>query len=344
MTLGDIEVDELVSLEALEDLQPEWATLWERAPRARTFQRPEWLIPWVRHLGPLDPWVLSLRRRGRLVGVVPMAFFRRGRERVLGLLGGGVSDTLDALLDPACEVAASRALLGHLLRRRDRFDVCDLERLAPGSPLLALHAGIEWRDVVRAQDACPVLRLPRRVDELALLAAPRLLRDLDAARRRAARLGDVDVRLATREDLSEVLDALFRLRAARSARLPRPRVLHDETARRFHADAAAGLLRRGALRLHALRIGGRIVAVLYAFRERGRVGAYLGGLDPGLARLSPGALLVRAAIEDAILSGASEFDLQGGREAYKYRWGATDEPLLRRSLRLADASRQARAA
>src|SRR5687768_7476229 len=70
--LGNVEVDELVSLESLEDLQPEWATLWERAPRARTFQRPEWLIPWIRHLGPLDPCVLTLRRRGSLVGVVPL--------------------------------------------------------------------------------------------------------------------------------------------------------------------------------------------------------------------------------------------------------------------------------
>jgi CelD/BcsL family acetyltransferase involved in cellulose biosynthesis len=341
---GNIEVDELVSLEALEDLAPEWATLWERAPRARTFQRPEWLIPWVRHLGPLDPWVLTLRRRGRLVGVVPLAHFRRGRERVLGLLGGGVSDSLDALLEPSCEAAAARALLAHLLRRRDRFDVCDLERLAPGSPLLALRPGPAWRDVVRAQDASPVLRLPRRVDELALLASPRLLRGLDAAWRRAARGGPVDVRTATAEDLSEALDALFRLRAARWARPPRASVLPDETARRFHAEVAAGLLRRGALRLHVLRLDGRIASVLYAFRERRRVAAYLSGFDPALRRLSPGGLVLRAAIEDAILSGASEFDLLAGRDAHKYRWGAEDEPLLRRALRLAEPARHTKAA
>jgi CelD/BcsL family acetyltransferase involved in cellulose biosynthesis len=68
----------------------------------------------------------------------------------------------------------------------------------------------------------------------------------------------------------------------------------------FHLAAARGLWKRGLVRLHALRLHERIVAVHF----------------------SPGALIMAYSIEQAILEGVREFDFLRGRDAYKSGLGA----------------------
>ena len=46
------------------------------------------------------------------------------------------------------------------------------------------------------------------------------------------------------------------------------------------------------LRLHALRLDERIVAVMYALLAKRRAYSYLCGFDPELGMLSPGTLIV----------------------------------------------------
>jgi Acetyltransferase (GNAT) domain len=50
------------------------------------------------------------------------------------------------------------------------------------------------------------------------------------------------------------------------------------------------------------------------------------------------ALVIDYAIRAAVREGAAEFDFLRGREAYKYRWGATDRLTYRRRLRNKPAS------
>ena len=110
-------------------------------------------------------------------------------------------------------------------------------------------------------------------------------------------------------------------------------MLDDEAVRRFHREAAPGLLARGALCLYAMRLDGDVVATLYTLRHRGRVFLYLSGFEPAAARLNPGTLLIGHAIEEAAREGAAEVDFLRGGEPYKYTWGARDRPVWR--LRLA---------
>jgi CelD/BcsL family acetyltransferase involved in cellulose biosynthesis len=90
----------------------------------------------------------------------------------------------------------------------------------------------------------------------------------------------------------------------------------------FHLAAARGLWKRGLVRLHALRLHERIVAVVYALVGGPRAYRYLGGFDPAFAHFSPGALIMAYSIEQAILEGVREFDFLRGRDAYKSGLGA----------------------
>jgi CelD/BcsL family acetyltransferase involved in cellulose biosynthesis len=146
-------------------------------------------------------------------------------------------------------------------------------------------------------------------------------------RSRAQRAGSITCETAAPHQLPEFLDALEALHAKRWAGRGEPGVLQDPAVRSMHREAAPQLQAAGLLRLHALRVDGRIAAVLYCLAHAGTCHYYIGGFDPAVAAISPGTLLVAHALEQARTEGATEFDFLRGQEAYKYRWGALDRPM-----------------
>jgi CelD/BcsL family acetyltransferase involved in cellulose biosynthesis len=329
-----VEVEALEDAGALEDLRDEWTALWERCPSATPFQSPEWLLAWWRHLGGAPAWIFTLRREGRLVGLAPFYVYTHPGTgiRQVTLVGNGVTDRLDVLIDPTVRDGGAR-ILEHLAEHRHRWDTADWADLHPESVLLTALTPPELVDGVDETEPCPVLALPANEDGLAdAVASPRLLANLRYVRRRAEKLGAVQIVQADETNLAGLLDALSRLHAARWRERDEGGVLDDAAVRAMLADAAAGFLARGWLRLYTLRIGGRTAAVQLGWAARGRAYYYIGGWDPAFAQLSPGALLVEHAVRQAVREGAREFDFLRGREAYKYAWGARDQPQFRRRL------------
>jgi CelD/BcsL family acetyltransferase involved in cellulose biosynthesis len=319
---------------ALEDLRGAWAELWDRCPSATPFQSPEWLLAWWRHQGGAPAWTVALRRGARLVGLAPFYVYTHPGTgiRQVTLVGNGITDHLDALVDPAVEEGGAR-ILQHLADNRHRWDTADWADLHPASPLLTAPTPAPLADAVDEAEPCPVLALPADEDGLAgAVGSPRVLQNLRTARRRAEAMGEIEIVQADETNLAETLDALFRLHAARWRERGEGGVLDEAAIRAVIADAAAGFLARGWLRLYALRVGGRTAAVQLGWAARGRAYYYIGGWDPAFARISPGSLLVEHAVRDAVREGATEFDFLRGRESYKYAWGARDQPQFRRRL------------
>jgi CelD/BcsL family acetyltransferase involved in cellulose biosynthesis len=88
----------------------------------------------------------------------------------------------------------------------------------------------------------------------------------------------------------------------------------------------------GLLRLHALRLDGRIVAVMYALAAKRRAYCYICGFDPEFAALSPGTLILGHSIWQAVREGADEVDFLRGQERFKYFWGVSERPCYGRML------------
>lgn len=338
---GSLEAFELERLDDLERLRPEWSELWERTPGATPFQSPEWLLSWWSQLGHGQPWVIGLRRGNRLAGLAPFILDGDGPAPTVTLAGTGVTDYLDVLLEPDAVVPGAALVLGRLAGRRERWTVCDLQELREGSPLLATPPPPGTTAEASLQEVCPRALLPADVEALRRSLPARLRGELRSDRRRMERAGATWFELADRHTLPEYLEALFGLHRARWKERDLPGVLASEAVRAFHAEAAPALLARDLLRFHGLRFGGRLVAVLYCLARGETVYYYLGGFDPGLGRFSPGTLLVAHAMEDALRSGAREFDFLRGGESYKYRWGARDR--WNRRLRLWCVEAEARA-
>src|SRR5438477_12347859 len=90
-------VDVITTIEQLEELEPEWLELWQRAPDATPFQSPAWLLPWWAHFGSHELSVITVRENGRLSGIAPLYVLREDDESVGMLLGTGTSDYLDVV-------------------------------------------------------------------------------------------------------------------------------------------------------------------------------------------------------------------------------------------------------
>ncbi|WP_437489104.1 GNAT family N-acetyltransferase [Sorangium sp. So ce1014] len=326
-----LDVEVLDRREALEALREPWSALWERCPAATAFQRPEWLIPWCRELGPEEVLALVFRSEQGLVGMAPLAIHRTGEERVVALLGAGITDYNDVLAAPGYERAVAEAVFACLDERADAWDVADLHDLRGSSPLFAAEAPSGWSDEVEKLEACPRVTIPEGAGPDDLFS-PGMRARVSRARKRLARAGALRVDVADAASVDELLDALFANHRARWISRGEGGVL-DEALRPFHRAVARGLCARGALRLFGLRLDGRIIASLYGLSERGGLASYITGFDPELAWYSPGLVMLASAIEHAAREGARTVDFLRGREPYKYEWGAVDRWTYRRRLR-----------
>lgn len=198
------EIEEVSDLEALRD---EWSDLCDRSPRVTPFQRPEWLLPWVRAFPPGEPWVLAVREEGRLIALAPLLIYPNAGKRTVAFCGGGVSDYCDVVTDPDGEEETVAALLAYLMERRDRWDVADFEPLPGDSPLLRIAQGsTETRDV------CPGLDLPDRVEDLGRVVHTRQLANLRKYRRKAEKLGELSLYDGSWEEKLETLLRFYLVR------------------------------------------------------------------------------------------------------------------------------------
>lgn len=330
---GHLEITELDTLPALEALRPEWRGLWERIFDSTPFQSPDWLIPWWRFLGRGKLCVLVLRRDGQLVGLVPLTVSEGTRpDRKLALMGSGVSDYLDALLEPEIRSRGAALSLSRLERLAAKWDLCELAQLRPQSALFEAAAPKSCIGAIVLEEPCPVLQLTHPEGGLDQVIPAHQAANVKYYRMRAHRRGVVTVESAAPSNLESLLAEFFRLHKARWSQAGSAGVLDHPAVAKFHREVASGMLASGILRLNVVYLDQHAIGVYYGFTHRRRAYYYLGGFDPEFGELSPGTLAIAHAIEQALGEGVEAFDFLRGREPYKYLWGARDEITCRRTF------------
>jgi CelD/BcsL family acetyltransferase involved in cellulose biosynthesis len=325
-----VNVEEIADLEGLEALQTEWAALLACCSETAPFVSPRWLLPWWRHLGGGELWVLALRDRGALLGLAPLFIYQDGGLRRLALLGSGISDELDVVARPEHAEDVAVAVLAHVHAHASRWDAASFTDLPPGSALVTAPCPLPRS--AGQDDACHVLELPATAAEFRRSMRPHHARNLRRARTLLEARGRVRVERAAPETASAGIEALFALHAARWRARGQIGVLASPALQQFHRESVAGLADEGWLRLRTLWVGASVAAVLYGFARGRRAFAYLSGFDPAFAQGSPGTLLTALAIEDSIDEGAATYDFLRGNEAHKLAWGVRRVPRCRVDL------------
>lgn len=322
LTSGKVSAVLIDTIEGLEFVAAEWASLCAAETAATPFQSPHWLIPWVRHIwGGGQLRALALRRDGRLVALAPLFLWGYGEGPVtVSLLGAGISDYSDMIALPEAADAAAEAVFSWI-DSSPEWDICDFQDLRPASLL--------FRGESSESGVCPVLTLHTSMASQLSAADANLRRSMRQAEKRLRAAGTVDFIRGDAENCECLLDRLFELHTGRWQQRGESGMFSSSNLRTFHREAAARFASAGMLRLYGLAVNSEVIAVQYNFAAKGRVYAYQAGFDPAWSKSSPGSVLIAHSIEDAIAEGAHEFDFLRQCEEFKYAWGARETRIYR---------------
>jgi len=134
---------------------------------------------------------------------------------------------------------------------------------------------------------------------------------------------------ATADEANDFLDELARLHQAYWIGRGRPGAFAHPHMARFHRRIIAAALLRGAVELLRVRAGAATIGYLYNFIHRGWVGAYCSGFAyTEDAKLKPGYVAYKLAVERHLAAGNRVFDFLAGDNRYKTSLGKADQPLF----------------
>ena len=298
-----------------ERIADEWDELVGRA-RAVPFVRPGWIARWWDVFGEGALQILTLRRGGRLVGVLPLC----GDG---GWLRSPTNDQTPEFGLVAEDAAAADELAAAALDRAGRRLTLSFVD-ASGWDLAALRNRGEarsYRILARPVVRPPYLLVDGDWPAFEKHVAGRLLRDL---RRRRRRLEDEGVLTFEVSDgaarLEELLEDGFRVETSGWKAAQQTAIVSRPETRRFFTEVARWAAARGWLRLAFLRLDGRALAFQFGLEEGGAYYFLKGGYETEFHRFAPGKLLVHEMLERAFSSGLERFEFLGQPESWKLEW------------------------
>jgi CelD/BcsL family acetyltransferase involved in cellulose biosynthesis len=296
-----------------------------------------WTLSWWRHRRPDSAALraVAVRDGFRLVGFAP--FFvhdSQARGRAYRMVGAGSFFRMEPLAARGQQASVAQAIANALAvvepaPRTIRFEGIDAASTWPSLLGGAWPGGVRPHlDTDRAAtQSAPTLWLRQRTWDEWLAGKSRNFRSQTGKRRRRATRSGVAIRLAgTRQEVDDGLEALFRLHHRRWDRRGGSGAL-DDTTERMLRDVTAHESRPERLRLFTLVAEGKFLACYLCAAAGGQVTPVQLGFDPDMAALSPGNLIVLAALEDAFARGDRRVDFGPGAEPYKLRLAEADEPL-----------------
>jgi len=305
------------------EIESDWHRL--AAARGNAFITPAWMRTWMTHYGEQAmPLVVAVRdQAGELRGVMPWVR-HSGRFDSVRFPGAGLGDVFHPASPRRDEDAVARAALAALVEHGVRPAAIILDRVEQDATWwrsFRAWPGARTRVVAFREEVLPLVEFGDLDWQGYLATRSRNLRSQIGRKRRALeRDHELSFRQSRDPDqVPEDIALCYRLHDARWQTRGGSGA-STESSRRFHADLAASLLERGALRLWFLELDGEAVASWYGWRLGERYIFYQGGFDPDWESASVGFVLFTETMRAAIDEGAVVYDLLLGSEAYKWRF------------------------
>ena len=319
---------------AFDLLRPDWNPLLQRAPMDHVFYTWEWQKTWWDAYRPGKLLVLACHQGGQLNGIAPLFLTESDGKRTAQIIGCvDVTDYLDFIVDQAHARAVYTALADCLAARRADFDALDFCNIPYDSPSRQVLPGLleerGFSTEVEQQEVCPIIELPAdwrgylgMLDKKQRHELRRKIRRVQGSEKA------IDWYIVNGlHDLEEEITHFVRLMAASDPE--KEAFLRDERNLRFFRNIVPLLQDCGWLQLNFLTVDDERAAAYINFVYGDRVMVYNSGHDhQDYADLSPGIVLLAYNIRHAIEQGYQTYDFLRGDEAYKYRMGGRDNPVM----------------
>lgn len=307
----------------------------ERHAVSGAFQSADWLsalfaevLP-VRHAKPLAVEVRAAD--GTLALVLPLAAVREHGLNVLCAPSFGVSDYGGPILGPAAPSGGAAAepvwrqvraaLRGHDLLVVDNMPLAIAGRSNPLSAVRAARPAAHHRHALRVEGT---------VDDLLRGLGKKYRKEVERCGRLLAERGEPAFQRAEMaEELAHAYAILEEQQAARRREAGGDYLLQVPAYSRFYARVLERGLATGRAHLFTLGAGGEVGACLMGVTH-GRTFTLLRIATAGEAwkRVSPGRLIVIAAMRHFLARGIDTFDMGIGDYAFKQGFGIHPEPLV----------------
>lgn len=295
-----------------------WHAALATGPANEVFLTPEYQRTWWRHFARGQLLLVGAEHDGRLLALAPL-FCDAG---MVFFVGSGGSDYLDFVGAAATEADLMEVLLRAAQAAAPGFVGFLFYHVADESPTgaalrrAAERLGLLWCD----HGGMPAPRLDLAADRTAAAAIvdkPRLAQ-FERVMRRDGRLTVRHLRdgAAIRERLPD----FFAQHIARWERGPQASPFAAPAQQEFFRDLADAGARAGWVRFTELAWNDEPAAFHFGFCHAGRYLYYKPAYAAHLARRSPGLVLLRQLLREAMADGAHTFDFGLGEETYKKRF------------------------
>ena len=310
---------------------PEWRDLLESDPDRQIFATPEWhALWWEEFKGGKDLFLLTMRRGGEVIAIVPLYRKLEDGRKVLRFVGG--IDLTD-YLGPICSLEeredVAETLAAWLVDTDVEWDLFDAHNMPVPFGFAeylvdrADRHGLDFE--LEQEETAALLALPSDWNEYLASLGSKERHELKRKRKRLTRdFPDARVRTATEESLERDLKTFIEMH--RGADGMKGHFMRPEIAT-FFERIADSFMPLGWLQLDLLEIGGRALASTFSFTFKDNFYLYNSAYEPDLSRLSPGFVLTSELVRSSIESGLRIFDFMRGPERYKYQLGAQAVPL-----------------
>jgi len=318
----------LENLKDLSGLESAWNGLLDRSPGHSVFQTFPWHVCWWKAFGDSHELLVILGYVGsRLVGIAPMMITRekgslRRAQNHVRFIGSEnyASDYCDFITDPEVPQALE-ALLENLCADSTAFNRIDLSNLPSHSPNQAKileylkHCGI--KACVEFVVDAPVRILGDSQADLKAANKSSLKRHTSFFRKS----GELHFhRCESEEEILGYLEQFFEQHKSRWAPTASPSQFFDPNQRGFYRELVREVFPLGWLKFDVVLFDGAPLAFHFGFEYRRRFIWYKPTFDIRFASRSPGEVLIKFLLEDAIEKKLEEFDFTVGSESFKYRF------------------------
>lgn len=304
----------------------QWNALCAGNETNTVFQTFEWFDAWWNAFGAEHAlFFLVLRQAHVIVGFAPFMLRRitRGRTQ-LQFVGTGNADYQDVVApkNRAAAIAAICRFLGTHMHRWDRVLLSNVPEESSTWRLLKEVGGEAGLHVLlRSRTPCPLLRLGGREDAvLRLINKYSIRRPLNWF----SRNGSLRFRhLRSWADIQQMLPRFFDQHSERWHATGSGSTLFDDSRQRqFYAELARQAHEADWLLFSVLELNDQPIAFHFGFDYRRSVLWYKPSFDVRFADHSPGLLLIRQLIEDALQRSRDEMDFTIGDEFFKGRFAS----------------------
>ncbi|CAG0963181.1 hypothetical protein ANAEL_00750 [Anaerolineales bacterium] len=322
----------------------EWNDLVSNSIANTPFSRYEYQTVWWKHRGGGE-WseaqlvLVTAREDEKLIGIAPLFLAGYDRQSALMLVGSiEISDYLDLIVRKNDHARFVSGLLDFLvsspfdtaLGEPDNWSGLDWYNLPDSSPTLAALKAESvqrgWTHLEEMYRPTPRIMLNGSFDEYLSRVDKKQRHEIRRKVRRAEESGR-----GVRWFISDMKDVQAETEAFLSL------MEHDEGKAEFLRDAMREQMRaviraaheNGWLWLAFLEADGKRIAACLNFDYDNKLWGYNAGVNRDFMDLSPGWVLLAYTLQWACENNRSEFDFMRGDEEYKYRFGATNQYVMR---------------